>query len=131
MRALKDLIHSPPGRRFLENNGITIKLEAFVPQMEAPKNPILQQYLGWDIRQPVYAFQQIYVDITQSMLDRILLLDRLAQFEGVTPFFLWIDTDRAGSDKNTTRMYWPHWDKVQSIPVCPGGSRRSATLCRK
>jgi hypothetical protein len=120
MQTLKDLIPTPQGRHFLEKNGITTNLETFVAQMEAPKNPVLQQYLGWDIHLPVYAFQQIYVDITQSMLDRIFLLDELTRFEGVSPFFLWIDTDRAGSDKITTRMYWPHWGKVQSIPICSG-----------
>jgi hypothetical protein len=123
MQTIKDLLNTPEGRRFLGDNGITTDLAAFVAQLESPENPILQQYLGNGGGKPVYAFQQIYVDVTQSMLDRIRLLDDLKRSEGVDPFFLWIDTDRAGSDKITTRMYWPHWGKVQSIPICPHAVR--------
>lgn len=118
MRMIKDLLNTPEGRRFLEVNGITTDQEEFSAQMESPENPALQQYLGLGIRKPVYAFQQIYIDVTQSMVDRINLLDDLVRFEEIAPFFLWIDTDRAGSDKITTRMYWPHWSRVQSIPIC-------------
>lgn len=123
MQTIKNLLGSHKGRRFLDHNAITTDVDAFAAQLETPVNPILQQYLGTGIDKPVYAFQQIYVDVTQSMLDRIYLLDDLVQFEGIAPFFLWIDTDRAGSDKIATRMYWPHWGRVQTIPVCPGAMK--------
>jgi hypothetical protein len=119
MRTIKDLLNTPEGREFLEINGIITDQDVFIAQMESPKNPALQQYLRSGIQKPVYAFQQIYVDVTQSMVDRMQVLDKLERFEGVDPIFLWIDTDRAGSDKITTRIYWPHWGKVQSIPICP------------
>jgi hypothetical protein len=123
MRTIKDLLSIPEGRRFLENQGITTDMDIFIAQLKPPRNPDLQQYLGSGIRKPVYAFQQIYVDVTQSMVNRIQVLDDLTQLEEVAPFFLWIDTDKAGSDKITTRMYWPHWGKVRSIPICPHSIR--------
>ena len=120
MRTAKDLINSPEGIDFLISNGISLNPEEFVAQLEPPVNPSLSNFLGYGTTEkPVYAFQQVYIDVTLSMLDRITVLDELRQFEAVSPIFLWIDTDRAGSDKVTTRIYWPHWGRRQSIPICP------------
>jgi len=119
MQTINDLLNSLEGRRYLEAHNITTSQVTFVANLKAPRNPVLQQYLGVGGQKPVFAFQQIYVDITQSMLDRFGLLEDLTGFDSLAPFFLWIDTDRVGSDKVTTRIYWPHWGKVQSIPICP------------
>jgi hypothetical protein len=86
---------------------------------------MLKDYLGADCEKPVYAFQQTYIDVTQSIFDRICLLDNLGRNykEEIFPFFLWIDTDRAGADKIISRIYWPLFKNIQSIPICPNAMK--------
>jgi len=123
MHTIRDLLKSPQGKHFLALKGLMLDHEAFIEHLAFPPNPLLGQYLGQENTKPVFSHQQIYLDCTQSMRDRMELLAKLSQFETVSPFFLWIDTDRAGTDKIGTRLYWPHWGKIQSIPICPNSVR--------
>lgn len=120
MRTVNDLLNTPEGVDFLVSKGISLNQADFIARLEIPVNPALAKSLGLETAKPVYALQQVYVDCTQSMLNRMAVLVELEQVEDVCPFFLWIDTDRAGSDKITTRLYWPLFGRVQSIPICPG-----------
>jgi len=119
MQTIEDLIHTGHGRKFLESKGVFASRGAFSSQLRVPTNPALTEMLGHDPAKLVFSHQQVYVDCTQSMLDRMKLLAKMEQAEDVTSVFVWIDTDRAGADKIMTRIYWPLFGKIQSIPICP------------
>jgi hypothetical protein len=118
MRTLADLLNSTEGLGFLESKGIFVAQHDFVEQLEIPASSTLAESLGLENTKLVYAAQQIYVDCTQSMLSRMAILRELEQTEDVFPFFLWVDTDRAGSDPLTVKFFWPLFDQKKTIRIC-------------
>jgi hypothetical protein len=70
--------------------------------------------------QPVYSGQEIYIDYPRSVLSKLLVLHELEQEPDVFPFFLWIDTDRCGSDQFSKRIAWPLHGQKHSIRIFPG-----------
>lgn len=119
MRTLEDLLNSSEGLSLLESKGIFVVQDDFIERLEVPANSTLTASLGLENRKPVYAAQQIYVDCTRSMLSRMAILKELKQAENVSPFFLWSDIDRAGSDPLTVKFFWPLYDQKKTIRVCP------------
>jgi hypothetical protein len=117
MRDLKDLLMSPDGVAYLASNDIFINPEDFIARLEPPVQSGLIKTTGAERQKPIYALQQIYVDCTQSMLDRIMLLDRFAPHPDCYPFFLWIDTDLSGTDALMHRFYWPLFSKKVSVRI--------------
>ena len=117
MRDLKDLLMSPDGVAFLASNDIFINPEDFIARLEPPVQSGLIKTAGAERQKPIYALQQIYVDCTQSMLDRIMLLDRFGPHPDCYPFFLWIDTDLSGTDALMHRFYWPLFNKKVSVRI--------------
>ena len=115
MQDLKDLLASPEGVGFLESRDIFVAQEEFVARLRKPVQEGLIESVPLERTKPVYALQQLYVDCTQSMLDRMALLDRLEQHEDCFPFFLWIDTDQAGTDPLMLRFFWPLFGKKASV----------------
>ena len=122
MRDLNDLLASPDGLRFLESQDIFVEQEDFVERLRDPVQPALSESYGAQHPRPVYALQQIYLDCTRSMLDRMTLLDQLDQTGDCFPFFLWIDTDLAGTDALMQRFYWPLFGKKASVRVSAGAN---------
>lgn len=120
MRDLNDLLTTPDGVAFLASNDIWINPDDFMAQLEAPVQRGLINPTGAEPQKPIYALQQIYVDCTQSMLDRIILLDRLDAYADCTPFFLWIDTDLSGTDALMHRFHWPLFNKTVSVRISAG-----------
>ena len=54
------------------------------------------------------------------MLDRMALLERFEPHEDCFPFFLWIDTDLAGTDALMLRFFWPLFGKKVSVRLSAG-----------
>ena len=115
MRQLKQLLNTPEGRDFLEENRIFLSQDAFISHLAAPANRALADYLDVGSTKLIFAAQQTYSDCTPSMLDRIALLNALAQQPDLFPFFLWVDTDRAGSDPLMVKFYWSLQGREKSI----------------
>ncbi|WP_143301824.1 hypothetical protein, partial [Candidatus Entotheonella palauensis] len=120
MRELNDLLTTPDGVAFLASNDIWIHPEDFLARLEPPVQSGLIPASDAGPHKPVYALQQIYVDCTQSMLDRMVLLDRLEPLADCYPFFLWIDTDLSGTDALMHRFHWPLFNKTVSVRLSPG-----------
>ncbi len=119
---LKDLLASPHGVEFLASHGIFTEHEHFVASLQTPAQAGLTDPFGAAHQKPVYALQQIYVDCTQSMLDRMALLARLEPEADCFPFFLWIDTDLAGTDVLMLRLVWPLFEKKVSVRMSPAAN---------
>jgi hypothetical protein len=120
MLSLADLLESPQGIDFLRSKGVFVVQNEFIDQLKIPVAPSLAANLGSQNAKLAYAGQQIYVDCTQSMISRIAILQDLEQVENVSSFFLWVDTDRSGSDKLITKFYWPLFGKNKPLEICVG-----------
>lgn len=118
-RQLKDLLCSSEGKDFLASQRILVNQDDFVAQLSRPINSSLATYLGYKSDHLVYAAQQTYSDCTQSMLDRISILADLDQQAGLVPFFIWVDTDRAGSDPLIVKFYWSLAGNKKSVRLVP------------
>ena len=122
MQTLRDLLASPEGVRFLESHDIYVSQEEFVARLQDPAQAGLIESNGAARTKPIYALQQVYIDCTQSMLDRMALLERLERHEDCFPFFLWIDTDLAGTDALMLRFFWPLFGKKASVRLSAGSN---------
>ena len=122
MRQLKDLIACGEGAAFLAERDIFVCAADFAARLQAPAHGALTDYFAAPQSKPVYALQQIYTDCTPSMLDRMTLLHDLEQRPACLPFFLWIDTDLAGSDPLMLRMLWTVFGKPVSLRLCPAAN---------
>ncbi len=111
MLALANLLNSSDGLRFLESKGIFANREQFKEQLKAPAKPDLAEYFGMEGRKLVCSGQQIYVDYQHSVLSKIEVLREMERYEDLFPFFLWVDTDRSGSDNLMTKFAWPDASK--------------------
>ena len=129
MQDIKDLLASPGGLRFLESHDIFVAPEEFVSRLQDPVQAGLAEGYGASHKKPVYALQQVYIDCTQSMLDRMALLDRLEQYEDCFPFFLWIDTDLAGTDPLMLRFFWPLFGEKTSVRLSAGANDQLELRC--
>jgi hypothetical protein len=45
----------------------------------------------------------------------------------IQPLFLFIDTDRAESDKLACRFYWPHAGRLRALKLTPPGTKHHET----
>ena len=122
MRDLKDLLAYPDGVKFLEAQDIFLDQNKFMTRLQTPARAGIIEAYGATHPKPVYALQQIYIDCTRSMLDRMFLLERLEQHEDCFPFFLWIDTDLAGTDALMQRFFWPLFGKRASVRFSAGSN---------
>ena len=122
MRQLKDLMACGEGLTFLAERDVFVCEAEFAARLQAPPNGALAAYFDAPQGKPVYALQQIYTDCTPSMLDRMALLRELERRTACFPFFLWIDTDLAGSDPLMLRMLWTVFGKQVSLRLCPAAN---------
>jgi hypothetical protein len=111
MRTLTELLTTPEGVDFLAARGAYTTPERFQAQLRPPAAGALRTALGVDAPLLVCTFQQIYLDYHWSVLHKILALRALAGEPTPAPalhsFFLWMDTDRTGSDRLHTSPAWP------------------------
>jgi hypothetical protein len=123
MQTLRDLLNSVQGRRFLETNGVYAIQSEFKAHLQRPVNQKLAAERGQDNKKLICSGQQIYVDYRQSVLSKIILLQELEREDDLYPFFLWVDTDRSGSDNLITKLAWPVYSKKGPISILPPRSR--------
>lgn len=122
MKSLTELVNSTAGLSYLESKGVFIDQGKFKDQLETPTNPILADQFGTDSKL-VCSGQQVYVDYQHSVLSKIEVLQEMEGDENLYPFFLWVDTDRSGSDNLITKFAWPGPSKKGAITILPPGTR--------
>ncbi len=120
MKDLDALLSTPRGRDFLLSNGIHADAASFRAALSPPEDDRLARTSGAGHGPFVHMHQQIYVDYRPSVLAKVFTLDALAE-AGVHPAFLWIDTDRAASDKLACRFYWPFEGALRAMKILPPG----------
>jgi len=116
-------MRSPDGRQILRSNGVFVDQQEFKDQLRAPARTSLARSLGSDGRKLICSGQQLYVDYQQSVLSKILTLKELEQDPELLPFFLWVDTDRSGSDNLITKFAWPKPSKKGPVRIAPSKTR--------
>ena len=97
MKNLGQLLEDESGRQFLRDNGVYVSLDEFSDALKEPANGGPKK---------VYGAQQLYMDYALGVSTKVAALRDLSQRKVETDF-IWIDTDRAGSDNLITRFYWP------------------------
>jgi hypothetical protein len=123
MHPITEFIQTPTGRQFLESNGVFIDQPTFEAELCLPVQPDLAAELHQPGKKLVCSGQQIYVDYRQSVLSKVEILRDMAPNEEMFGFFLWVDTDRAGSDNLITKFAWPNFSKKGPITIMPTHSR--------
>ena len=122
MRQLKDLMACGEGVAFLAERDMFVCTADFAARLQEPARGALAAHFAAPQGKPVYGLQQIYTDCTPSMLERIDLLRDLERHPACLPFFLWIDTDLAGSDPLMLRVLWSVFGKQVSMRLCPAAN---------
>jgi hypothetical protein len=117
--SLTDLLNSSEGLRFLESKGMVVDRKEFEAQLRIPVTSRLCELLDVQNTKPVYSAQEIYIDYPRSVLSKLLVLHELEQEPDVFPFFLWVDTDRCGSDQFSVRIVWPLYGQKRAIRISP------------
>ncbi len=110
------------GVAFLAERDILVCEADFAARLQAPAQKALTSHFAAPRSKPIYALQQLYTDCTPSMLERMALLRDLERRPVCLPFFLWIDTDLAGSDPLMLRMLWTVFGKQVSLRLCPAAN---------
>jgi hypothetical protein len=124
MQTLIDFLYSTKGRHFLESNGVFIDRSTFEEQLQLPAKSDLAGQLNQPNKKLICSGQQIYVDYRRSVLSKIEVLQDMAyQGDGLFGFFLWVDTDRSGSDNLITKFAWPNFSKKGPITIMPARTR--------
>ncbi len=123
MQTLMDVLNSAGGVSFLESKGVFVDPQDFKDQLKMPAKPNLADDIGAANAKLVCSGQQIYVDYRHSVLSKIVTLQTMEQDEDLFPFFLWVDTDRSGSDNLITKFAWPNSSKKGPISILPPGTR--------
>jgi len=123
MQTLAGLLNSSEGLDFLESRGVYVDQKTFENHLEVPVNPALTHHFDMGNRKLVCSGQQIYVDYHQSVIGKIEALQEMEQNGTLFPFFLWVDTDRSGSDNLMTKFAWPSGSKKGAITILPPGTK--------
>jgi hypothetical protein len=123
VQTLADLLNSSDGLNFLESKGVFIDHKRFKDQLKTPAKADMTDYFGIEDKKLVCSGQQVYVDYRQSVLSKIEILREMERDEDLFPFFLWLDTDRSGSDNLMTKFAWPAPGKKGAITILPPGTR--------
>ena len=123
MQTLADLLNSSEGLSFLESKGIFIDQKQFKDQLQAPTRSDLVDHFGVGGRKLICSGQQVYVDYHQSVVSKIEILREMEWDEDLFPFFLWVDTDRSGSDNLIAKFAWPSGSKKGAITILPPGTK--------
>jgi hypothetical protein len=122
MQTLVDLLNTAEGLDFLAAEGVFASPQTFRARLKMPAKPGLAAELGLANHKLVCSGQQLYVDYRHSVLSKILALQDLEQEQELQPFFLWVDTDRTGSDSLITKFAWPQSGKKGPITIMPPGA---------
>jgi hypothetical protein len=127
VQTLADLLNSAEGLTFLESEGVFVEQQGFKDQLRSPVKPNLADDFHSANTKLICSGQQIYVDYQQSVLSKIEVLRDMEGDEDLYPFFIWVDTDRSGSDNLVTKLAWPGPSKKGPITIMPPGTREVET----
>ena len=124
MLTLADLMTTQDGQEFLESNGVLVSQEVYKARLNPPANSALASVLGIDNNEKlICSGQQLYVDYRQSVLSKVSTILDLERDSDLSAFFLWVDTDRSGSDSLITKFAWPTNSKKGTIAIAPSRTR--------
>jgi len=116
-------MHSPDGQEWLASKGVFTSQHNFAESLKSPARSDLSDMLGVKGKKLICSGQQLYVDYHQSVLSKILTLREFKDDPDLFPFFLWVDTDRSGSDNLITKFAWPVDSKKGPIRITPSGMK--------
>ena len=119
MQTLADLLNSSEGVSFLESKGVFMNPKKFKDHLASPSRSDLADHFGVKDKKLICSGQQIYVDYHQSVLTKIESLREMELDKDLFPFFLWVDTDRSGSDNLISKFAWPSPSKKGAITILP------------
>ncbi len=126
MRDLIALRSTRAGRALLEKEMIFDDAERFSALLSPPRFGEAAQ-TGQD-NLPVYVHQQTYLDFQSSVVAKLQAMRDLDdRMSNVRSDFIWIDTDRAASDKLGLRLYLPGGHGKVPVRLAPGGCERHET----
>ena len=123
MQSLAELMNSAEGLSLLETRGVFVHQDAFKRRLRVPPESALAVMLGSNNTPLICSGQQVYIDYTQSVVSKIELLHDMKNAGDLFPFFLWVDTDRSGSDNLMSKFAWPPPSKKGPITILPPGAR--------
>ncbi len=116
-------MRSPQGQQWLASKGVFTSQQKFKESLKAPAQSDLAVTLGVNGKKLICSGQQLYIDYHQSVLSKILTLREFKDDPDLFPFFLWVDTDRSGSDNLITKFAWPMDSKKGPIRITPSGMK--------
>lgn len=129
MSALAELASSEPGSALLHEEGVFLDRRSFLEAISPPTRDALarlSQAPGGDAgraRPIVYMGQQLSVDYGASVFAKLVLLSELEAAHHLRGCGLWVDVDRAGSDKRMTVISWPRRGGRAGVSMAPPGSK--------
>ena len=123
MQSLADLMGSSEGQQWLASKGVFTSAQQFRESLKTPARSDLAFTLGVDGKKLICSGQQLYIDYHQSVISKILTLREFKDDPDLFPFFLWVDTDRSGSDNLITKFAWPVDSKKGPIRITPSGMK--------
>jgi hypothetical protein len=129
MSALAELAASEQGAALLREEGVFLDRRSFLAAISPPARDALarlSQPPGRDdgrARAIVYMGQQLSVDYGASVFAKLALLSELGASHDVRGCGLWVDVDRAGSDKQMTVIQWPRRGGRAGVSLAPPGSK--------
>ncbi len=123
MQNLADLMRSAQGQEWLASKGVFTSTQKFRESLKPPAQSGLAAMLGANGKKLICSGQQLYIDYHQSVLSKILTLREFTDDPDLFPFFLWVDTDRSGSDNLITKFAWPVDSKKGPIRITPSGMK--------
>src|SRR5262245_1573785 len=121
MQTLADLINSPQGQQWLASKNVFTSGQQFRESLKPPAQSDLAVTLGVNGKKLICSGQQLYIDYHQSVLSKIKTLREFKDDTDLFSFFLWVDTDRSGSDNLITKFAWPEDSKKGPIRITPSG----------
>jgi hypothetical protein len=127
--ALSELAASERGTALLRAEGIFLDRRSFLEEISPPRRGALARLSGHSDRDEsrartiVYMGQQLSVDYGASVFAKLAALSELQAEHDVRGCGLWVDVDRAGSDKRMTVISWPRRGGRVGISMAPSGSK--------
>jgi hypothetical protein len=124
---LVELAASERGSALLREEGVFLDRRSFLGAIAPPARDALGRLSdaggGDDGRPIVYMAQQLSVSFGASVFAKLALLSELEATHDLHGCALWVDVDRAGSDKRMTVISWPRGDRRVGVSMAPPGSK--------
>jgi hypothetical protein len=124
---LVELAASERGSALLRKEGVFLDRRSFLGAIGPPASDALGRLSdaggGDDGRPIVYMAQQLSVSFGASVFAKLALLSELEATHDLHGCALWVDVDRAGSDKRMTVISWPRGDRRVGVSMAPPGSK--------